>query len=195
MLSLNLAERLRNATLYLQQMGRLLALLPQQAVRSEELPAPNFTDMVSECASHIEPLANHERTKTSCVFPEVPVLVSIEPYILRAMRYGLFVHALKYSPPDSQISIRMVSTGLETIQLQVQDQGTAINDIDSGQVDLNDDPVQPAERASAGNSFSAFAAIGLPTIKYILGNNNGKIWIEHTPGRGNTITLMLPIQR
>jgi len=112
-------------------------------------------------------------------------LVPVDPPRLERVVVNLLTNALKYSPPDSPIEIRLEQTeGL--VELSVQDHGLGL---------LPEDAVrlfQKFYRTKEGRRAKG-AGLGLYICRLIVEAHGGGIRVSSQPGQGAVFTVALPL--
>jgi signal transduction histidine kinase/HAMP domain-containing protein len=113
-------------------------------------------------------------------------LASADEEALERILRNLLGNALKYSPPDSQVSVRMVSDGKEITTL-VSDRGEGIG------VDEQQHLFQRYYRTRSGKANRGGLGLGLFITKGLVEVHGGKIWVESETGKGSTFSFTLPV--
>lgn len=106
---------------------------------------------------------------------------------LKRLFANLISNAIKYSKPNSTITVRAQVTGTH-VTLSVQDQGIGI-------------PAQDQKKIFGGYYRSKNAkehtehgtGLGLRYVEQIVSLHHGKVWVESTEGVGSTFFVELPI--
>jgi len=113
--------------------------------------------------------------------------VSIDRSAMRVVLANLLENAARYSPRDSQISLRL-SRDLRSCRLDVIDSGVGIPGKDIKQV------FKMFWRGSEGRTSNVRGTgLGLYIVRNIVKDHRGKIWASSQgPGRGSTFSVRLP---
>ncbi|WP_298404630.1 ATP-binding protein [uncultured Chloroflexus sp.] len=120
------------------------------------------------------------------------LLIVCDAVRIRQVLTNLLNNAIKYSPPDSVISVRLRSALLPAnsapaVLISVSDQGLGI-------------PVSEQERVfqryyrSPGRRGEGLG-LGLYLSREIMQLHGGQIWIESREGQGSTFMVLLPVER
>jgi len=129
--------------------------------------------------------ASTDRTRVS-VEAEDPVLTSADPIRIGQVVTNLVENALKYSPTDTRVTVR-VWTEADEARLSVQDFGIGIP---------KDDMPRLFDRFHRGSNVDdrrfAGMGLGLYIARGIVEQHGGRIWVQSTPGRGSTFYVALP---
>ena len=118
--------------------------------------------------------------------PEKNPLVLANPIQIRAMLENMVDNAVKYTPPEGKITLRILPAQKQII-IQVVDTGAGIPAIDLPYI------FDKFYRASNANPEVPGTGLGLAIVKSIVENNNGRIWVDSTVDAGSTFTVVLPV--
>lgn len=94
----------------------------------------------------------------------------------------LAANAVKFSPPDSVISMGS-SVRDATIRLSMRDQGCGIAREDMGRI---------FRRFERSDSSAAGSGLGLPIVEAIAAAHDGRVEVQSAEGAGTTFTIVLP---
>ena len=121
--------------------------------------------------------------------PENLPLIEAEESRLQEVIYNLLDNAVKYSDPGSQISLQASVEG-DRVRISVADQGTGIREADLPRI------FERFYRADKGRSREqGGTGLGLSIVKHIVQLHGGTVEAESEPGKGTTISVLLPISR
>lgn len=101
---------------------------------------------------------------------------------------NLLTNAIKYSVPQTEITVRMLESDGEVIT-EVIDQGQGIA---ADELELLFRPFQKTSTRSTSGEKSV--GLGLYIVKRIVEAHNGRIWAESEPGEGSVFRFSLPVQ-
>jgi PAS domain S-box-containing protein len=104
---------------------------------------------------------------------------------IKRVMANLLSNALKYSPPDAPVVVRIDQIGDEQI-VSVTDQGPGISADDVPRL------FEKFFRTEASKSVEG-QGLGLYIARQIVEASGGRIWVETEPGRGCTFRFSLPI--
>jgi signal transduction histidine kinase/DNA-binding response OmpR family regulator len=123
-------------------------------------------------------------------------LVEADPSRLKQVLYHLLANAIKFSYPDSEVSVRLrrESAGESplrrpSVAVAVADQGIGIDPRDR---ELIFEAFRQAD-GSASREFQG-AGLGLALVKRSVELHGGLVTVESALGRGSTFTVHLPLQ-
>lgn len=115
---------------------------------------------------------------------EVPLVLADVDQLERILR-NLFSNALKYSEPDTPVTVTITS-GDGRVVTAVSDQGPGIPPEDVPRL------FQRYYRATSARSRKGGLGLGLYITRMLVEANGGKIWVESEVGRGSTFYFTLP---
>jgi len=131
-----------------------------------------------------------ERTKMPAFVIEVdPGLPLIETDLakFKQILYNLLSNAMKFSPPESPISIRAMHLD-ETITVSVRDEGIGIDP-------KNHEVIFEEFRQIDGTARREFGGtgLGLALVRKFVQLQGGWVRVDSAPGRGSTFSFTLPV--
>ncbi len=128
-----------------------------------------------------EVVADSDPTARVDVAGEAP-LVNVDAVQIRRVLANLIENALKFSPGDSPVHVRITATRSEAI-VRVVDQGPGLA---GGALER---VFEPFYRGRDGSG----AGLGLAIARGFAAANGGRLWAESRPGQGATFALALPV--
>ena len=119
--------------------------------------------------------------------PRFPIVGSWDRDRLGQVLDNLIGNAIKYSPEDGEIAIRVEATDAEG-QVRIEDQGIGI---------AGDVLPRLFERFYQGQDpgVSTGIGLGLYIARMLIEAHGGRIWAESEPGQGSTFAISLPRSR
>jgi signal transduction histidine kinase len=115
--------------------------------------------------------------------PETTVLA--DPRQLERIVTNLVSNALKYSPPETGITVRVKECFGEVI-LSVVDRGIGIAPDDLGHV------FERGFRTADARAIGDGSGLGLFIVQELVKAHRGRIWVESQPNQGSTFHVALP---
>jgi two-component system sensor histidine kinase KdpD len=134
-------------------------------------------DLVRETIDHLD-------ARDRIVVSAEPALVRVDAVQIERVLANLVENALKFSPGDVPVHIRVVATSTEAI-VRVVDQGSGIADGELERV------FEPFYRR--GSDRREGAGLGLAIARGFAEANGGRVWAESRPAQGATFALALPV--
>jgi signal transduction histidine kinase len=112
-----------------------------------------------------------------------PVLV--DPDLLERILLNLLTNAMKYSPPESPVTLAASRTGGEVL-ISVTDRGAGIAAADQPRLFERFYRPQGFRRADS-------VGLGLYITRMLVEAQGGRIRVESEPGKGSTFSFSLPV--
>ena len=109
-------------------------------------------------------------------------LVDVDPVQVQRVIANFLENALKFSPPDAPVHVRITATRKEAI-VRVVDHGPGLDE------NMLERVFEPFYRGTTG----AGAGLGLAIARGFAAANGGRVWAESRPGQGATFALALPV--
>ena len=120
--------------------------------------------------------------------PVEPISVQGDYAHLRRLLLNLVDNAVKYTPPEGQVTVSLQSSG-GWASLRIEDSGMGIGPEDQARI------FQRFYRSSEARARGeGGAGLGLCIARSIAEAHGGRIEVESAPGRGSTFTVLLPIR-
>ena len=111
-------------------------------------------------------------------------LVNVDAVQIQRVLANLVENALKFSPPDAHVHVRITATRQEAI-VRIVDQGPGLEE---GELDRVFEPFY-----RSGTNQRSGAGLGLAIARGFAAANGGRLWAESKPGQGATFALALPV--
>lgn len=166
--------------------GELLDLGRLEAGYDADMEPVAFDDIVRESIdSYSHQLDTQGHTLAADIADDLPP-VHGNPLRLRQLINNLYGNAIKYTPPNGQITVSL-QPDESVIILQVNDSGVGIP--------LEDQPYVFDKFYRSTNVTDEYegTGLGLSIVKGIVEQHNGRIWLDSKEGQGTTFTVMLPV--
>jgi two-component system sensor histidine kinase KdpD len=117
-------------------------------------------------------------------FPEQSPPVRADFHQIERALVNLMENALKYSPEDRRVGVRVTTTAGEVV-VRVIDRGRGIPATELSTI------FEPFERGSSSGTVGG-AGLGLAIARGFAEANGGRVWAESRVGQGATFVLALP---
>lgn len=143
----------------------------------------NLARTVSECAEHVQPLADERGVKIAVEVE--PLEITGDPERLAQVITNLLTNAIQYNHPDGQVRVNLESqNGLAVLRVVDTGQGITAEDLPRvfGRFYRGD-----SSRTGAGN-----AGLGLAIAKAIIEAHGGTLEVASMENVGTTFTVRLP---
>lgn len=149
----------------------------------QEYPAPL---LIQQAMESVEALAlDAHITLHSDV---IPAVVWAAPEQIVQTLLNLISNAIKFSPADSHIWIRLTWHSPSTVCFSVTDQGRGIPADQHERIFDRFQQVDASDSRQGGGT-----GLGLAICKTIITQHGGEIWVESTLGKGSTFFFTLPV--
>lgn len=145
----------------------------------------NLASICKDNLSFLTGSAKKKEISLSCSVSD-KIYVFADMNMITTVLRNLISNALKFTDGGGKVDILARSHG-ETIEVQVCDTGIGISPEDITKlfrIDVNHSTIGTGEEKGTG--------LGLILCKEFVEKNNGKIWVESTPGKGSTFFFTLP---
>lgn len=117
--------------------------------------------------------------------PQFPTILG-NPVQIRELVDHLLDNAIKYTPHGGSITIKGDTEGSQII-LQFNDNGIGIPALDIPYI------FDKFYRATNASTELTGTGLGLSIVKSIVENHQGRVWVDSSPGKGSTFTVVLPL--
>jgi two-component system phosphate regulon sensor histidine kinase PhoR len=150
-------------------------------------PLPSAIQVEKEClevVNRYQVMAEAKNVSLSTEFPQEIIILQADPVLFQRALGNLVENAIKYSPPQAQVSLQVLDRGQE-VKFVVQDQGPGIDPDDLPHLfDLL--------FRGKGQGQESGLGLGLAIVKRIIDAHNGRLWVESQPGQGAAFSFTLP---
>jgi two-component system NtrC family sensor kinase len=147
----------------------------------------SITQIIRETSEDYAQLAVEKNQEFGISAPDGLPFVYGNPVRLRQMFGNLIANAIKYTPSEGKIFVRVKAEAGQVI-VQVMDNGPGIPASEQSSV------FDKFYRASNVSFDSAGTGLGLAIVKSIVENHQGRIWVDSKPERGAIFTVVLPVE-
>jgi PAS domain S-box-containing protein len=170
-----------------ERLERLISdLLVASQVQTDRLElALQELDLGATARAAVDSIGVNEATVQVEIPPE-PVVVRADPHRLDQVVSNLLTNAIKYSPAESQVTIRVVRTG-DKAHLSVEDQGVGIPPYALPHL------FDRFYRVKGTTGSVQGLGLGLYISRRITEAHGGRITVTSEVGRGSTFTVTLPV--
>lgn len=120
-------------------------------------------------------------------YPDEDVMVHADPAVTVRVLENILSNAVKFSPEDATITVRVFENEPKTIAFSIHDEGEGIPEEWSEKVFET-----YAQRTNHGSDQPLGTGLGLTFSRYALEAQRGRIWIDSGRGGGTTVTFALP---
>jgi PAS domain S-box-containing protein len=172
----------------LQLINDMLDLTKIESGRIALHPEPIELAMtVNEVRSLIRGLATEKKMQVGIEIDPALSGLHTDPRLLKQVLYNYLSNAIKFTPENGRVDLRIVPQGTDTFRIDVQDSGVGIK--------REDIPRLFIEFQQLDSGFAKRypgTGLGLPLTKRIVEAQGGNVSVESQPGRGSTFSAVLP---
>ncbi len=163
--------------------------------RADEGRAPlpvertDLRDLVAEASETAGMLAESGRLKVVTSMPDTPVWVQVDRRRMREMLLNLVTNAIKYTPTEGKVELSLLERSDGAVII-VRDTGIGIATNDLPHIF---ERFWRADLARSRTGERPGSGLGLAITKWIAEAHGGSISASSRPGRGTTLTVVLPL--
>jgi signal transduction histidine kinase/DNA-binding response OmpR family regulator/HAMP domain-containing protein len=171
----------------LQLINDVLDLSKVEAGKIEFLPEPTkLTTVIGEVSGILKTVAAKNRVRiVTSVAPEVDE-VTLDPARLKQVLYNYMSNALKFTPADGVVTVRVSPHGGDLIMLEVEDTGIGISDEDQQKL------FRDFQQTREGSQQRGGTGLGLALTKRLVEAQGGTVGVRSTVGKGSVFHAILP---
>ena len=163
-----------------------LSRLDDTAALSLAAEPCDLSAVVRDVVADLLPLAERKPVRVVVELPPLPVPVAAERESLRQIASNLLDNAIKYTPPDGSVTVRLQRAG--QAELEVRDTGIGLSPADQERVFERFYRVDKARSRELGGT-----GLGLSIVKNTVKGLGGTLGVRSELGRGSTFWVRLPI--
>lgn len=182
-----MAELINAESKRLARMISTFLSLERLSENGSELKQERFPlhELIERCASRARPLAENKQIEIEILDLPPDDLVGDRELMEYAV-YNLLTNAVKYSPPQTRITVYGEDERGDRVRISVEDQGIGMDKKEVGRIFDKFYRTKKAEQ-----SGEVGTGIGLSLVRQIVNEHGGTIDVESEPGKGSTFTLTL----
>ena len=139
-----------------------------------------------EAVERLRPFAERQRIRLEVEAPHELPHVRGEASRLGQVFANLLHNAVKFSPPDSVVTVKVRATG-PTVEASVIDHGAGIPAADLPRI------FERFYKADRSRAAGGGTGLGLAIARHIVESHGGRITVESREGAGATFTVSLPV--
>ena len=164
----------------------LLLARMEQGKQVGEVEAVDVTDLVNQVLGIVQQKSKEKHIAVLVIPAEESVVVVGQEALLRQLFLNLLDNALKYTPANGKITIRL-SQDKHCALVQVTDTGVGIAAEHQARI------FDRFYRVDAARSETQGYGLGLAIAQAIMALHHGKIHVHSAVGQGATFSLSLPL--
>jgi len=143
--------------------------------------------LINEVRDILRTLAAGKRIEIEIqISPQLGRVVT-DPGRLKQVFYNYLSNALKFTPDEGRVTIRVSPEGVDALRLEVEDTGIGIRPEDIGRLFAEFQQLD----ASAAKKYPG-TGLGLALTRRLVEAQGGKVGVHSTPGKGSVFYAVLP---
>jgi signal transduction histidine kinase len=151
---------------------------------------PTSVDLVKlarEVCDILRGLAMRQRLQVETHVDREVTTVIVDPARMKQILYNYLSNAIKFTPADGRITIRILPEGPDLFRLDVEDTGVGIAADDLGKlfIEFHQLDASPAKQYQG-------TGLGLALTKKLAEAQGGRVAVRSAPGEGSTFSVILP---
>ncbi len=164
------------------------AITPLQSPRTQRSPrGVNISEIIRLTSSHFLPFAQQSNLSLITELPQQGVYVAGDERQITQILNGLVSNAIKFCNPGGQVRIKVEKSNGQDVHLIVSDTGPGLETRLATRLLEG----QARSEQSRPRRFGGLG-VGMGLIKELVTRQNGKIWVESTPGQGTSFHITMP---
>ncbi|HEY3117506.1 MAG TPA: response regulator, partial [Chloroflexota bacterium] len=173
----------------LQLINDVLDLSKVESGKMDFYPEPvEMSRVVTEVRDVLRTLAAEKLIRIEVeVDPQVDAIVA-DPARLKQILFNYLSNAIKFTPNEGQITVRVTPEGADSYRLAVQDTGIGIPADEVHRLFVEFQQLD----SSVSKQYQG-TGLGLALTKRLVEAQGGSVGVESTPGRGSTFYAVLPL--
>jgi signal transduction histidine kinase len=182
-----LSDILTSARHLLQLINDILDLSKVEAGRMEFRPEPCRIEMlVYEVRDVVRPLAERKRIDLSLdLAPNLTAV--IDPGRFKQVLYNYLSNAVKFTPEDGRVRVRVSRDQNSSFRLEVEDTGIGISPEEISKLFQEFQQLPNSRKAEQGTG------LGLALTRHIVEAQGGSVSVRSTPGSGSVFAALFPL--
>ena len=183
-----LGDILTSSRHLLQLINDVLDLAKVESGKMEFRSEPvDLAKLVSEVRDILRTLAATKRIRIDAEVDATLTGVVIDPAKLKQVLYNYLSNALKFTPDEGHVTVRVGPAASDTFRLEVEDTGIGIWPEDMSRLFVEFQQLD----ASAAKKYPG-TGLGLALTKRVVEAQGGRVGVESVPGQGSTFAAVLP---
>jgi signal transduction histidine kinase/ActR/RegA family two-component response regulator len=183
-----LGDTLSSSRHLLQLITDVLDLAKIEAGKMTFLPEPvDLEELAGEVRNILRPLTAGKRLHMEMEIDAQLGGVTVDPAKLKQVLYNYLSNAIKFTPEEGQITIRLRAEGEDAFRLEVEDTGIGIEPEDLGRLFVEFQQLD----AGLTKQYQG-TGLGLALTRRIVEAQGGRVGVHSNPGQGSTFFAILP---
>ncbi len=172
----------------LQLINDVLDLAKVESGKTELRPEPvELEKLINDVRDIVRTLIAEKRIRLVCEVDANVENIIADPAKLKQVLYNFLSNALKFTPEDGSVTVRVLPEGPDHFRLEVADSGIGIRAEDFDRLFVEFQQLD----ASAAKKFQG-TGLGLALTRRIVEAQGGHVGVTSTLGKGSTFSAVLP---
>ncbi|MGH7537451.1 MAG: PAS domain S-box protein, partial [Gemmatimonadales bacterium] len=172
----------------LQLINDVLDLSKVETGKLELRPEPvDLARLIAEMQDVVRTLAARKQIRVETDLDAAPPEIVTDPARLKRVLYNYLSNAIKFTPEEGRVVVRVVAEGRDAFRLEVQDTGIGIRAEDLDRLFVEFQQLD----ASVAKQYPG-TGLGLALTKRIVEAQGGRVGVDSTPGEGSRFYAVLP---
>ena len=172
----------------LQLINDVLDLSKVEAGKLEFHPEPvDAAKLVSEVVAILRTTAATKRIRVEVDSASAPAELAVDPARLKQVLYNYVSNALKFTPEDGLVRVRVAACGDAEFRVEVRDTGPGLKPEDFSRLFVEFQQLEGGKAKKHGGT-----GLGLALTRRLVEAQGGTVCVESTPGQGSTFFAVLP---
>jgi len=182
-----LSDILTSARHLLQLINDVLDLSKVEAGRMEFHPEPTRIDrLVHEVRDVVRPLAEKKNLHLSFHVP-ADLTAVLDPARFKQVLYNYLSNAVKFTPEDGRVEVRVAREENTSFRLEVEDTGVGISPDEISKLFQEFQQLPNSRKAEQGTG------LGLALTRHIVEAQGGTVSVRSVPGSGSVFAAVFPL--
>ncbi|HEY3886422.1 MAG TPA: ATP-binding protein, partial [Vicinamibacterales bacterium] len=183
-----LGDILTSSRHLLQLINDVLDLAKIESGKMEFRPeAVDLTKLVGEVRDILRGLAASKRLRVETTIEPDVATVIVDPARVKQILYNYLSNAIKFTPEDGSIHVRITAEDATLFRIDVEDTGIGITTEQLGQLFVEFQQLD----ASTAKKYQG-TGLGLALTKRLVEAHGGRVLVRSVPGQGSTFSAILP---
>jgi len=183
-----LGDILTSSKHLLQLINDVLDLAKVESGKMEFRPEKvDLAKLIGEVRDILRGLAASKRIQVAADVDPAVASAVVDPARLKQVLYNYLSNALKFTPEDGRVAIRIAPEGPDFFRLDVEDTGIGIRKDDLVRLFVE---FQQLDTSSAKKHQGT--GLGLALTRRIVENHGGSVHVRSSFGQGSTFSALLP---
>jgi PAS domain S-box-containing protein len=152
-----------------------------------QLETVQLSKLVNEVKEILRGLAAEKRVRMTVEIDASLPSVVIDPRMMKQILYNYLSNAIKFTPENGRVTIRIGPEGRDSFRVDVEDTGIGVKPEDIERLFIEFQQLD----SGASKKYPG-TGLGLALTKRIVEAQGGRVLVKSSPGKGSTFSAILP---